>query len=116
MEGYIGEIRMFAGNFAPVNWALCDGQLLPINEHSALFSILGTIYGGDGRRTLALPDLRGRTALHQGQGPGLPMHREGAQGGNDFAANGGDGDTVHTTPYACVNFIICLNGIYPSRD
>jgi len=58
MDPFLGEIKMFAGNFAPRNWAFCDGQLLPINEHSALFSILGDTYGGDGRTTFALPDLR----------------------------------------------------------
>ena len=67
----IGEIRMFGGNFAPRNWAYCNGQLLSINQNQALFSILGTTYGGDGRTTFGLPDLRGRTAIGQGQGPGL---------------------------------------------
>ena len=63
-EPFIGEIRIFAGNFAPRGWAFCDGQLLSISQNSALFSILGTTYGGDGRTTFALPDLRGRTAVH----------------------------------------------------
>lgn len=65
---YIGEIRMFAGNFAPEGWALCDGQLLPISEFEALFQLIGTTYGGDGQETFALPDLRGRLALHRGNG------------------------------------------------
>ena len=64
---YIGEISWFAGNFAPHGWALCDGQILSINEYPALFSILGTIYGGDGRTTFALPDMRGRSPLHAGR-------------------------------------------------
>ena len=72
MEGYIGEIRFFAGNFAPRNWAFCQGQLLAINSNTALFAIIGTIYGGDGRTTMALPDLRGRVPVQQGNGPGLP--------------------------------------------
>ena len=70
-EPFIGEIRMFAGNFAPRGWAKCEGQLLAISSNTALFSILGTRYGGDGRTTLALPDLRGRVAIGSGTGPGL---------------------------------------------
>ena len=72
MEPFIGQICQFGGNFAPRGWALCDGQLLDIASHTALFSILGTIYGGDGRTNFKLPDLRGRVALHEGNGPGLP--------------------------------------------
>lgn len=68
---FIGEIRMFAGNFAPVGWAFCNGQLLAIAENDALFALIGTTYGGDGQTTFALPDLRGRLPLHMGQGPGL---------------------------------------------
>jgi len=81
MEGMIGEIRMFGGNFAPRSWALCEGQLLAINSNQALFSILGTTYGGDGRTTFALPDLRGRAAIAPGTGPGLPTYRLGQRGG-----------------------------------
>ena len=80
--GFLGEVRIFAGNFAPRGWALCEGQLLPISQNSALFSILGTIYGGDGRTTFALPDLRGRAPVSQGNGPGLPDYRLGQRGGN----------------------------------
>ncbi len=72
---------MFGGNFAPRAWALCDGQLLPINQNSALFSIIGTIYGGDGRTTFALPDIRGRAVLGPGNGPGLPDYKEGQKMG-----------------------------------
>lgn len=79
----IGEVRMFGGNFAPRAWALCDGQLLPINQNTALFSIIGTIYGGDGRTTFALPDIRGRAVLGPGNGPGLSDHREGQKGGTE---------------------------------
>ncbi|WP_394713363.1 phage tail protein [Desulfogranum marinum] len=72
---------MFGGNFAPRGYAFCDGQLLPISQNSALFSILGTTYGGDGRTTFALPDLRGRTAVHPGRGPGLTERRLGSRWG-----------------------------------
>jgi len=68
---YLAEIRMFAGNFAPRNWALCNGQLLPISQNTALFSLLGTYYGGNGQTNFALPDLRGRAPMHWGNGPGL---------------------------------------------
>ncbi|MEO0726166.1 MAG: tail fiber protein [Bacteroidota bacterium] len=81
-QGFLGEVRIFAGNFAPRGWALCEGQLLAISQNTALFSILGTIYGGDGRTTFALPDLRGRAPVSQGNGPGLPDYRLGARGGN----------------------------------
>lgn len=81
MEGMIGEVRLFGSNFAPRNWAFCNGQLLPISQNTALFSIIGTIYGGDGRSTFALPDLRGRSALGPGRGPGLSSYREGQIGG-----------------------------------
>lgn len=81
MEPFIGQIMMFGGNFAPRGWALCEGQLLPISQYTALFSILGTIYGGDGRTTFALPDLRGRTPIGMGNGPGLTMRPLGARGG-----------------------------------
>ena len=80
-EPFIGQIIIFAGNFAPRGWALCDGQLLPISQNTALFSLLGTTYGGDGRTTFALPDLRGRVPLHAGGGPGLTNYRQGQKGG-----------------------------------
>ena len=81
MEPFIGQIMMVGFNFAPRGWALCDGSLLPINNNQALFSLLGTTYGGDGRTTFQLPDLRGRVPMHQGTGPGLPNHRIGEKGG-----------------------------------
>lgn len=80
----LGQISMFAGNFAPRGWALCDGQLLPISQYTALFSILGTTYGGDGRTTFGLPDLRSRAPMHAGHGPGLSNVKLGAKGGNEF--------------------------------
>ncbi|MEM9822609.1 MAG: tail fiber protein [Bacteroidota bacterium] len=81
MNPFIGEIIMFAGNFAPRGWAFCDGQLLPISQNTALFSILGTTYGGDGRTTFALPELRGRLPIHAGNGPGLTDRRLGSKFG-----------------------------------
>lgn len=81
MDPFLAEICIFAGNFAPRGWAFCNGQLLAINQNSALFSLLGTTYGGDGRTTFALPDLRGRTPVHPGTGPGLSTYKLGARGG-----------------------------------
>ncbi len=170
-EPFVGEIRMFAGNFAPRGWAFCDGQLLAVSQNDALFSLLGTIYGGDGRTTFGLPDLRGRIPLHQGTGPGLSARRLGSKGGaeretlttnqlashtHDWNANTADAttaapagkvlakavnfrfwepanpntDLASTTiantggsqphnnlmPTLCINFIIALVGIYPSRQ
>jgi microcystin-dependent protein len=80
-EPFVGEIRMFAGNFAPRGWSFCDGQLLAVSQNDALFSLLGTIYGGDGRTTFGLPDLRGRVPIHHGQGPGLSDRRLGSKSG-----------------------------------
>ncbi len=80
-EPFIGQIQPFGFNFAPRGWALCDGQLLPISQNSALFSLLGTIYGGDGRTTVGLPDLRGRVPMHMGSGPGLTSRRIGDKSG-----------------------------------
>ncbi|MDO6596380.1 tail fiber protein [Oceanihabitans sp. 2_MG-2023] len=173
-DPYLGQISMFAGNFAPRGWAFCDGTLLPINSNQALFSLLGTIYGGDGRTTFALPDLRGRAPIHAGQGPGLSNYSLGQGGGveqvylttnqlpshshttqvnatspigrgqnsddptNNFWAEGGSyAPTSNTTmstnavivvptggsqghenrqPYTTINYIIALQGTYPSRN
>lgn len=73
-DAYIGEIRMFAGNYVPPGWAFCNGQQLAISQNEALFSLISTTYGGDGRTSFALPDLRGRVPIHQGQGPGLSIY------------------------------------------
>ena len=81
---FVAEIRIFGFNFAPTGWALCDGQLLPISQNTALFSLLGTTYGGDGKSTFALPDLQGSTAMHAGQGPGLSQRFLGEMGGEEF--------------------------------
>jgi len=80
---YIGEIRMFAGTFAPAGWAFCDGSLVPISENDALFTLIGTTYGGDGQETFALPNLRGRIPVHMGQGPGLTGRVIGESGGTE---------------------------------
>ncbi|MDH5580591.1 MAG: tail fiber protein [Bdellovibrionales bacterium] len=141
----LGEMKMFAGNFAPRNWAFADGQLLSINQNSALFSILGTTYGGDGRTTFALPDMRGRVAIHEGRGPGLAEKRLGQKSGREnvnvnnilpiktqtidvnqkgnttpinllVPYNNRNGSLNNMQPYTTVNYIICLQGIYPSRS
>ena len=177
MEGTIGEIRMFAGNFAPRTWAFCNGQTLGIAQNTALFSILGTTYGGNGQTTFALPDFQGRVAVGTGTGPGLPNVQLGEKAGvnnttlttnqmpahthqvvgniNVQAASDGAlvsdpsgkfigpgafyaaGDPVNMAPtalnlpttvsgnsqplsimqpYLGMNYIICLFGIFPSRD
>jgi len=176
MDPFLGEIIMFGGNFAPRGWALCDGQLLPISQYSALFSILGTTYGGDGRTTFALPDLRGRVSMHPGHGPGLSNRRLGEKGGsetntltssqmpsvpikvssgnatqtaatagssiatpgttsgrtftategfnaltpditlNNGTAGGSSAAVNNIQPYECVNYIIALQGTFPSRS
>lgn len=83
MTPFIGQIMMFAGTFAPQGWALCDGQLLAISQYPALYSILGTTYGGDGKTTFALPDLRSRIPMHAGHGPGLSVRRAGESSGSE---------------------------------
>lgn len=176
-EGVIGEIRLFAGNFAPRGWAFCSGQILAINTNQALFSILGTTYGGNGIQTFALPDLRGRVVVQQGQGPGLsnyalgevvgtegvtiqtsnlPAHNhtvtfsqaasthEGTstspegripavsgtnaysspESGTTALANttiqtsvvGGSIPIENRQPTLVINYIICIDGIFPSRN
>ena len=80
-EAIIGEIRMFAGTVLPANWFYCDGQLLPISSYIQLFSVIGTLYGGDGINNFALPDLRGRSPMHEGQGPGLTNRTLGTKSG-----------------------------------
>lgn len=85
-EPFIAEIKIFAGNFAPRGYAFCDGQLLPIAQNTALFALIGTNYGGDGRTTVGLPDLRARAAMHEGLGPGLSDRRLGQEGGTSEVA------------------------------
>lgn len=175
-EPFIAEIRIFAGNFAPRGWAFCNGQLLPVSQNTALFSLIGTTYGGDGRSTTALPNLQGRAPMHPGRGPGLTSRRLGQRGGVEDvtlteaqlpnhshtlrAATGGgrfgvgnakdpENATLATTsgasyasgssakvpmadaalppaggsqahnnmqPFLTMNFIIALQGLYPSRS
>lgn len=109
-DPFVAEIRIFPFNFAPKGWAFCDGQLLPISQNTALFSLLGTTYGGDGKSTFALPDLQGNVPLHPGQGPGLSLYDLGQTGGTETVtlltsempihfhtvgmANAGNGDNV----------------------
>jgi microcystin-dependent protein len=82
-DPFVAEIRIFPFNFAPKGWAWCDGQLLPLSQNTALFSLLGTTYGGDGKSNFALPDLQGRAPMHPGQGPGLSLHDLGEMSGSE---------------------------------
>ena len=82
-DQFLAEIRIFGFNFPPTGWAFCNGQLMPLSQNTALFSLLGTTYGGDGKSTFALPDLQGRAPMHQGQGPGLSLHDLGETGGSE---------------------------------
>ena len=82
-DPFVAEIRIVGFNFAPTGWAFCNGQLMPISQNTALFSLLGTMYGGDGKSTFALPDLQGRAAMMHGQGPGLSLHDQGETGGSE---------------------------------
>ena len=83
MDPFVAEIRIFPFNFAPKGWAFCDGQILPLSQNTALFSLLGTTYGGDGKSNFALPDMQGNAPMHPGQGPGLSLHDLGETGGSD---------------------------------
>jgi microcystin-dependent protein len=82
-DQFVAEIRIFPFNFAPTGWAFCDGQLLPLSQNTALFSLLGTTYGGNGKSTFALPDMQGNVPLHTGQGPGLSLYDLGQTGGSE---------------------------------
>ena len=95
-EPFIAEIRIFAGNFAPRSWAFCNGQLLPISQNTALFSLIGTTYGGDGRTTTALPNMQGRAPMHPGNGPGLSSRRLGQSGGTETVTLGETQMPSHT--------------------
>lgn len=83
MDPFVAEIRIFPFNFAPKGWAFCDGQLLPLSQNTALFSLLGTTYGGNGKSTFALPNMQGNAPMHPGQGPGLSLHDLGETGGSE---------------------------------
>lgn len=84
IDPFVAEVRIFAFNFPPTGWAFCNGQLMPISQNTALFSLLGTTYGGDGKSTFALPNLQGMSAMHPGQGQGLSLRDLGEQGGTEF--------------------------------
>jgi microcystin-dependent protein len=83
MDPFVAEMRIFPFNFAPKGWAFCDGQILPLSQNTALFSLLGTTYGGDGKSNFALPNMQGNAPMHPGQGPGLSLHDLGETGGSD---------------------------------
>ena len=112
-EPFIGSIVIFAGNFAPQGWALCNGQLLPIQQNTALFSILGTTYGGDGKTTFALPDLRGRVPVHPGQGPGLSPYNEAQSGGAETVTLTVNQLPSHNHPVNCSNTAASHGGTTP---
>lgn len=134
----LGQITIFAGNYAPRGWAFCDGQLLKINDYQSLFAILGTQFGGDGRTTFALPDLRGRFPMHPGTGPGLSARNIGEQGGHEtldldasnlpsssktdvaspnwiFRPKQIDLQHDNMPPFLGINYIIAIEGVFPSR-
>ena len=98
MDGVLAVIWMFGGNFAPRGWAFCDGTLLPISQNSALFSLLGTTYGGDGRTTFGLPEMRGRVPMHAGNGPGLSPRQIGQRSGQEAVNLTGAQLGAHTHP------------------
>src|SRR3954469_21155899 len=100
-DPFLAEIRMFSGNFPPVGWAMCDGQLMPIRQNTALFSLLGTTYGGDGRVTFGLPDLRGRVPINAGQGPGLSNYSLGEVAGTESVTILQSQMPAHTHAVAC---------------
>lgn len=127
-DEYLGEIMVTASNFCPRGTAEANGQLLPINANSALFSLLGTMYGGDGRTTFGLPDLRGRTMIGTGQGPGLSNRVQGERGGVEAHSGGASSAGGHTDvqagaaggsnmpPYLALKHCINLYGTFPSRN
>ncbi|MEQ3650269.1 tail fiber protein [Hyphomonas sp.] len=128
-DAYLGEIMTVGFNFCPRGTLEADGRLLPINENTALFSLLGTLYGGDGRTTFALPDLRGRVVVGAGQGPGLTERQQGARGGtesniagpalaHDGAANplGDSTSGNNMPPWLALKHCVVTQGIYPSRS
>lgn len=112
-EPMIGEIRAFAFNFCPRGWAAAEGQFLHISTNTALYSLIGTTYGGDGRTTYKLPDLRGRTLVGYGNGPGLEPLAQGQRRGAQSAASGND---AATTPSLAVTYCIAVQGVFPSRN
>ena len=108
-DPFVAEIRIIPFNFAPKGWAWCDGQLLPLSQNTALFSLLGTTYGGDGKSNFALPNLQGRAPMHPGQGPGLSRHDLGEQGGIDAVALLQSEIPAHNHPVGAQN--VALGGV-----
>jgi microcystin-dependent protein len=103
-DPFVAEIRVFPFNFRPKGWAWCDGQLMPISQNTALFSLLGTTYGGDGKSTFALPDLRGSAPMHPGQGPGLSLHDLGETGGSETVTLLESEIPAHSHSFNAANF------------
>jgi microcystin-dependent protein len=114
MPTYIGEIQIFAGNFAPGDWALCDGQLLAISSNDALFALIGNGYGGDGRTTFGLPDLRGRVPIHQGQGSGLTNRVLGNRGGHENVVCATGNIPAHTHSFQTRSASAAVAGASPA--
>ena len=110
-DPFVAEIRMFGFNFAPTGWAQCNGQLLPISQNTALFSLLGTFYGGDGKSTFALPDLQGGVPIHQGQGQGLSQYVIGQQGGSDFVTLITSEMPLHTHTFTASEELVNENNV-----
>src|ERR1700710_2396420 len=98
-QPYVGEIRMFAGNFAPAGWSFCEGQLLPISENDTLFQLIGTTYGGDGQSTFGIPNLQGRVPIHMGTGPGFSTRNLADTGGVESVTLAVNQIPAHTHPY-----------------
>lgn len=111
MDPFIGEIRLFGFNFAPQGWALCEGQTMPIAQYTALFSLLGTTYGGNGQTTFQLPDLRGRAPIGFGQAPGGAAFEQGEEVSPGAAAT----EQSAQPGYLTLNWCIAVEGVYPSR-
>ena len=108
-DPFVAEIRIFPFNFPPKGWAWCDGQLMPISQNTALFSLLGTTYGGDGKSTFALPDLQGRAPMHPGQGPGLSLHDLGETGGSETVTLLESEIPAHSHAAMAQNFVASSN-------
>lgn len=115
MDPILGEIRLFGFTFAPQGWMLCEGQLLSISQNTALFSLLGTTYGGDGRTNFALPDLRGRAPIAFGQGPGHANYTQGETVELPPCSAGQPSDQDSNPGYLTLNWCIATQGIYPTR-
>jgi microcystin-dependent protein len=107
-DSYVGEIRMFGGNFAPAGWMFCDGALIPIAQNDVLFQLIGTTYGGDGVNTFAVPDLRGRLPIHTGQGAGMSVRTLGESGGAEEVTLNVQQMPVHSHTMAASNDIAAL--------